>query len=53
VYRSVMAKQEIASHEGTSTLHALERALLGVCDELSALFDGITTLWGGWMRGPK
>jgi hypothetical protein len=44
VYRSVMAKQEIASHEGTSTLHALERALLGVYDELSALFDGITML---------
>jgi hypothetical protein len=46
VYGSVMAKQEIASHEGTSTLHALERALLGVCDELLALFDGITMISG-------
>jgi hypothetical protein len=34
---AIMAKKQISSHEGTSTLHALERALLGVCEGMLAV----------------
>jgi hypothetical protein len=40
VHSSVMSKQQIASHEGTSTLHALERALLGICEVWLAFARG-------------
>ncbi len=36
VHRTIMSKQQIASHEGAATLHALERAFLGVCTAGSA-----------------
>jgi hypothetical protein len=40
VHSAVMAKQQIAAHEGTSTLHAFEGTLLGVCEVWLAFARG-------------
>jgi hypothetical protein len=29
---TVMTEEKIAAHKGAATLHALERALLGICE---------------------